>query len=168
MNLRIVKTLPRSGGFKEFFLAILLHPLAVNLILMFSVLLVTETSYRNYYNQAKHVLYWGGIGSVIGAIVLFQAILKTKRRFSRYSHDCSADVEQGGRFYLLLTDDFIEKGVEHSWSQRFYWQLLQGYTENRVGFVIRMGLNDLTIPFYDLDNQENISSLGEFLKSKSS
>ena len=164
MNLRVEKAIRRSGGAKEFFLAILIHPLGLNLILMFLVLLVTESCYRNYYHQAKNVIYIGGVGSVIGTILLLQAMLKIRKMFSKYSLDCSTESAQGGKFYLHVTDDFIEKGVEHLWSQRFYWKLLQGYRENRVGFVIKMGPNDVAIPFYDLDGEKNIGAFREWLK----
>jgi hypothetical protein len=156
----------RQSGLREFFLAVLIGPLGVNLVLMFFTLLLTESCYRNYYGREKHVIYIGGVGSVIGATLLLAAMVRMKKRFSRYSFSCSGESAQGGKFYLLVTDEFIEKGIEHSWSQRFYWKLLQGYRENRVGFVIKMGMNDLVIPFYDLGGEENIRALREWLESK--
>jgi hypothetical protein len=132
-------------------------------IILFLILLVSESCYRTLLNKELHVLCIGGIASFLGFIILLPTLVHGHRKTKKYAQDYE---RRQASAYTVLTDEYLEKGLIGFWSMRYDWRLLSGYTETKDSFILDAGNEFVIIEKPDLQNQATLEDFRIFLKQK--
>ena len=138
---------------------VLAEPLGLVSVLLYAILFITDTYYRNaLYDDAR--TYVGGPSSVLGLVVLVvgaRSVLRSWRRYIERVEDGSS------RHYLVLTDEYMEKGITGVSHWRVNWKALTSFAEDRWAFYPKMPVNAFPIWKADLGGEDRIAEVRSFL-----
>jgi len=118
-------------------------------LILFFILVAAESYYRTVLHWSKEsiVIHIGGFASLIGLILLIPLFVNHHRKgkwlayiYERYRSSV----------YMVLTDEYFEKGLTDIWSVRYNWCLLRGVTETGKSFVLEISNEIVCIEKSDL------------------
>jgi hypothetical protein len=147
----------------EFLLVLLQTPALLICLLIFLLLVVCESYYRTKSSSEHATTDIGGVFSVCGFILLFGIIANTFKNRKKYRMHMTPKTE---RYYVMLTDNGCERGIENLWSENKNWRLLTGYRERDNAFWLEFGQAEFPIFKYEFKQPADIDEFREFLNKK--
>ncbi len=145
-----------------FLLTVLEKPEILICLVIFLLLLVCESYYKNKTSAEHTTTFIGGIFSVFGFVLLWSAWVTAYRHRKRYKNQLMPTSE----YYVSLSNVGCERGVKDFWIENNNWRMLIGYRETKSAFHLDYGTRGFVIPKADFKTPEAIEEFRGFLKKK--
>jgi hypothetical protein len=148
---------------REFLVMLLRTPVLFLYLVMFLLLFACETFYANRTSTDHHTIYVGGVFSLSGFILLLMTLRAKFKGWKKAKAVMSPPAEY---YFLILSDDRFERGVENYWSETRNWRLLTQFNERDNAFWLEFGDEMRSIFKIEFNQPAEIDEFREFLKKQ--